>query len=124
MKKSMLILICVLLCMFAFTAGTSAALPDVLPASNYPSGVVQPFNVAPNDDTTYSKYVNSIQMLANQILSTIKYQNKIKEINYNVDEYIIKPNEKPYLHYTFIKKTKIEKVDNNYINKLFFTQQL
>lgn len=71
-----------------------------------------------NDDTTYSKYVNSIQMLANQILSTIKYQNKIKEINYNVDEYIIKPNEKPYLHYTFIKKTKIEKVDNNYISKL------
>lgn len=71
-----------------------------------------------NDDITYNKYVNGIQMLANQILSTIKYQNKIKEINYNVDEYIIKPNEKPYLHYTFIKKTKIEKVDNNYINKL------
>ncbi len=71
-----------------------------------------------NDDITYSKYVNNVQMLANQILSTINYQNKIKEISYNVDEYIIKPNEKPYLHYTFIKKTKIEKVDNNYISKL------
>ena len=36
MKKSMMILICVLLCMFAFTAGVSAEsiLPDVLPESN------------------------------------------------------------------------------------------
>lgn len=70
------------------------------------------------DDTTYSKYVNNVQMLAQQISMSIKYKNKIKEIKYDIDEYVIPVNEKPYLNYTFVKKTKIAKIDESYINNL------
>ena len=80
------------------------------------------FNII-NDEknkVTYSKYVNNVQMLAQQISMSIKYKNKIKEIKYDIGEYVIPVNEKPYLNYTFVKKTKIAKIDNNFFIVVWF----
>ncbi|MFR1525322.1 MAG: hypothetical protein ACLSUV_07430 [Bacilli bacterium] len=75
-------------------------------------------NVNTGDNNIFSKYVNYVQTLTNQISSAIKNKNKVKDFNYNIDEYYIKPNEQPYLNYIFIKKTRIEKVNKQYVDSL------
>ncbi|MBQ4092704.1 MAG: hypothetical protein IJC82_05275, partial [Firmicutes bacterium] len=98
MKKSMMILICVLLCMFAFTAGVSAEsiLPDVLPESNIEG--IQLFadtagtevnvdnnviDIMDKDIYSYSSYKGTATTI------TITGANVVKATESNTDIYIV-----------------------------------
>lgn len=75
-------------------------------------------NINSDNDNLYSNYVHSVENFSLQIVNLLKRKNSINDYSVNIDEEYLKPNERPYLNYTFIKKTQIEKIDNVYLNNL------
>lgn len=76
------------------------------------------FEINSSDDNKYTRYVNNVNSFSMMISNAVKWKNLIEDFSYNIDEFEIIPNEKHYLNYIFIKKTRISKVDNHYIERL------